>query len=146
IEIPEFNKSNFKIYNENPKINKKFQLFGVYPEFHCILKSDKLLKEINSLIERQLKIYSWKAIKYYNHEEIIRKNIERDVFNQLYENCSEYIDFINKYHIELSIYIKNIIEKHCSKEDQIVKVPLNLLSLQNREKYEYYLGRKLLLT
>jgi len=146
IDFPVFNESHLRLYNEIPQFKLKFQSYGSYPDFHCILKSDKLIKEIHSSIERHIRRYYWKGIKYYTHEEIIRKDIERNVFNDLYELCSEYLDFINLFHIELSIQIKNLIEEKCSSEVHMVKSPFNLLSPQIQEKYEFYLRRKIFLS
>ncbi|MFW9970627.1 MAG: hypothetical protein ACFFDF_10535 [Candidatus Odinarchaeota archaeon] len=146
IDIPEFNESDFLLFNEIPNINLKFQVFGSYPEIHCILKSDKLIKEIHSLIEQQLKIYYWKGIKYNTHKEIIRKTIEKNVLDKLSETYLEYLEFLNKFHIDLSIYIKNIIEKICSEKGQLLKIPFNLISSINKEKFDFYLRRKIFLT
>ena len=146
IDFPEFNESHLSLFNEIPQFKLKFQFFGAYPVFNCIIKSDRLIKEMHSSIERHIKIYYWKGIKYYTHEETIRKTIERNVFNDLYEVCSEYLEFIDQFHIEISIHIKNIIEEKCSSEVRLAKSPFNLLSPQIQEKYEFYLRRKIFLS
>ena len=146
IDLPAFNEKHFNILNEIPQIKQKFIVFGLYPKIFCIFNGDKLIKEINSIIEIDLKIYYWKGIKYPIHEEIIRKETIKNVINELYEVCPEYLDFINQFHIEISLYIKNIIADLCSNEIQKKKLPLNLLSPQIKDKFEYYLRRRIFLS
>ncbi len=146
LEIPVFNEMHFDLLNESPTFKQKFQLFGFYPEIFCIIKEDKIIKTINSLIERYLKIFYWKGIKYHTHEEIIRKDIVKNVLNDLHVVCPEYSDFINQLHTEITIYIKNIIENLSSNKIQKKKLPFNLLSPQIKEKFEFYLRRKLVLS
>lgn len=146
LEIPIFNKEHVAFLNKIPHFKKKFQLFGFFPEIICIIKEDKIIKTTISLVERFLKIYYWKGIKYPTHEEIIRKEIIRNVLNEIYKVCSEYTDFINQFHTEITIFIKNIIEDLSSNRIQKKRLPLNLLSPQIKEKFNYYLRRKLILS
>ena len=146
LDIPVFTELHFNIINHIPLFKRKLKLFGLFPEIFCIIKEDKLIKEIYFLVERDLKIYYWKGIQYYTHEEIIIRDIVKNVLNELFEVCSEYSNFINQFHIEISIYIKNIIKNLCSNEIRRKKLPLNLLSPEIKNKFEFYLRRKIFLS
>ncbi|MEJ2248934.1 MAG: hypothetical protein P8Y97_04650, partial [Candidatus Lokiarchaeota archaeon] len=143
LKVPEVERSQLKQFENIPHIKDKFEIFGVFPNFFCILKSDSLLKEIRITTEKQLETYYWLSIKNPIHEKIIRDEIMSFVINNLSIRCPEYSDFIEKHKIDLSIFTKRVIEEDCKEENQKTKIPLNLLHPIKRRKYESHLRKKL---
>lgn len=143
LNIASVSREEFEYLSKIPQIKEEFDVFGTYPEFFCLYKSDKLINSIDRLIKKFLKIYYWKGIYLPTPSFKLIQRISDDVLGELYKVCPRYRQFINDYHVDITVLIKNSIRETISIAKTNIRYPLDLMNDQIKEQFDSNLNRKL---
>lgn len=143
-EVTPYKPGFIETINNNILLKEKLFIIERGDNLVFLLKSDKFVKAILPLIESYLKVTYWQERSFYLSKEELIQNIIENVLNELYQDFSEYHNFISEYRLEISYLIKKILIKDFISSRTPIKMPLNLINNEIREIINFQLKRKLL--